>query len=524
METKPETVRILIIDDDHTMRLSLATYLEDSGYETLEAENGLKGLELFREKSPDLVLMDIRMPVMDGLTALPFLVGEKPETPVIIISGMGTLDDSIKALRAGAWDYITKPIHDLAFLEHAVNRALERAQLLRENRKHHEHLEREVQRRTQELEEKNRMLVNSRRLFRSVADSAMDAIIAINSVGEIIIWNDGATEIFGYDRNEIMGKPSTMIVPEQLRGGHEKALVKVSKSGLIRRQKGPRELIGLHKDGTEFPVEISLGSWFAEGEVFFSAVIRDITERKIAIRDLLQAQKMDALGKLAGGIAHDFNNMLLPIMTLTSMMLKAGAEDSRDHLKLEKILEASERARDLVARILTFSHQEEPAAQKLDIAKIVNEALQLLSSTLHKSIILESEIDETTGQVMADASQIETVILNLVSNAVDSFDNLTGNIRLSLERQDLSDKTRVPALGIKAGIYAVLVLSDSGCGMSNNTLEHLFEPFFTTKGVGGGTGLGLAMVHSIVSSHNGVINVSSIEGEGSTFTIYLPLV
>jgi len=314
------------------------------------------------------------MPVMDGLTALPSMVEEFPETPVIIVSGMGTLDDSIKALRAGAWDYITKPIHDMAFLEHAVERALERARLIRENREYHEHLEREVEKRTQELEEKNRLLLSSRQLFRSVADSAMDAIIAINADGEIIIWNDGAASVFGYGREELMGKPVSIIIPHQHREAHEMALARVSASGQLMHPGQTMEMTGLHKDGTEFPAEMTVGTWRAEAGIYYSAVIRDVSERKKTARELLQAQKMDALGKLSGGIAHDFNNMLLPIISLTGMMLKTHAADDRDHMKLEKILEAAERARDLVARILTFSHQEEATVQKLDIADIANEA------------------------------------------------------------------------------------------------------------------------------------------------------
>lgn len=521
----PEDIRILIVDDDSVLRQSLVTYLDDSGYETLEAGDGLQGLEALREQRPDLVLMDLRMPVMDGLTALPTMVEEFPETPVIIVSGMGTLDDSIKALRAGAWDYITKPIHDMAFLEHAVERALERARLIRENREYHEHLEREVQKRTRELEEKNRMLLSSRRLFRSVADSAMDAIIAINAEGEVIIWNDGAASVFGYTREELIGKSISIIVPEQYREAHEMALARVAASGQLFHPGQTMEISGLHKDGTEFPAEMTVGTWRAEDGIFYSAVVRDVTERKKTARELLQAQKMDALGKLAGGIAHDFNNMLLPIISLTGMMIKTHSADDRDHTKLEKVLEAAERARELVARILTFSHQEEPAAQKLKITYIVNEALDLLSSTLPKSISLESTLDETTGYVLADASQLETVLLNLASNAVDAIKDPTGSIRLTLTRQDLNKAAveRVAA-GLVAGAYAVLSISDSGSGMTKSTLEHLFEPFFTTKNVGEGTGLGLAMVHGIVSAHKGAITVSSIEGEGSTFTIYLPLV
>ena len=173
---------------------------------------------------------------------------------------------------------------------------------------------------------------------------------------------------------------------------------------------------------------------------------------------------------------------------------------------------------------MTFSHQEIPVPQEQDIAKIMNDSLYLLSSTLPKTISVKSEVDEMTGQVIVDAAQIETVILNLASNAADAITAPTGNIHLTLARQDLNDTAAKKIVGLNAGAYAVLALSDNGDGMSRNTLDHLFEPFFTTKDVGQGTGLGLAMVHGIITTHKGAISVSSVEGEGSTFTIYIPLV
>lgn len=151
-------IKVLTIDDDDLLRNSIVAFLEDYSYTPLSADNGRSGLEVFREESPDIILLDLRMPEMDGIELLPILVKEAPETPVIIVSGMGTLDDSIQALRLGAWDYITKPIHDFALLEHTMHRALDRAHLIQENRRYKEHLEEEVARRTQQLERLNRAL------------------------------------------------------------------------------------------------------------------------------------------------------------------------------------------------------------------------------------------------------------------------------------------------------------------------------------------------------------------------------
>ena len=145
---------VLTVDDDEFVREILAAYLEDSGYEVLQAENGLLGLETFRRKKPDLVMLDLRMPEMDGLEVLGYIIKESPDTPVILVSGMGTIGDAIKALKLGAWDYIAKPIHDMGVLEHAVNKALERAEFLEQRKKYRAHLEEEVKKRTAEVEQR----------------------------------------------------------------------------------------------------------------------------------------------------------------------------------------------------------------------------------------------------------------------------------------------------------------------------------------------------------------------------------
>src|SRR5210317_59642 len=148
------TKKVLTVDDDEFVREILVAYLEDSGYEVLQAENGLLGLETFRRENPDLVMLDLRMPEMDGLEVLSHIINESPDTPVILVSGMGTIGDAIKALKLGAWDYIAKPIHDMGVLEHAVNKALERAEFLEQRKKYRVHLEEEVKIRTAEVEQR----------------------------------------------------------------------------------------------------------------------------------------------------------------------------------------------------------------------------------------------------------------------------------------------------------------------------------------------------------------------------------
>ena len=250
----------------------------------------------------------------------------------------------------------------------------------------------------------------------------------------------------------------------------------------------------------------------------------DITQRVEDERRLTQAEKMESLGGLAGGIAHDFNNMLLPILSLTDMTRKSLPEDSRERLRLDKVVEAATRAKDLVARILAFSHQEDAVRQNIDIYAAIDETMGLLRSTLPMTIKIKQRLKRDTGTVFADRAQIASVLLNLASNAADAMDGKTGQLKVSLSPVKVSKKKAASIPGLHEGKFAKLAVKDQGHGMDEETLARVMEPFFTTKPIGEGTGLGLSMVHGIVSKHGGVIDISSTPGKGTTVEVYLPLV
>ncbi len=212
---------ILVVDDDPVLREGVAAYLEDSNFNVIQATNGREGLEQFTTLSPDLALLDLRMPVMDGIEALPLLVEARPDTPVIIVSGMGTLDDAIEALRLGAWDFITKPVHDLAFLEHSVKRALERAKLIEENKRYSEHLEEEVSIRTEELANRNVELEQSRQKIQQAARDWDDAFNAVQDPlfihdehFRIVNANHAYFERTGLSRDEALGRVYWELFPK----------------------------------------------------------------------------------------------------------------------------------------------------------------------------------------------------------------------------------------------------------------------------------------------------------------------
>ncbi|MCH8244116.1 MAG: hypothetical protein IH897_16120 [Planctomycetes bacterium] len=260
-----------------------------------------------------------------------------------------------------------------------------------------------------------------------------------------------------------------------------------------------------------------------QGERAAQVVIRDITERNRLEKRIQQSQKLESLGRLAGGIAHDFNNLLLPIMVLSQMTMEEFPRESAVRERMGKVVRAAESARNLVARILLFAHEEEPRLDICEICVVVRQAMELMESLLPSTIKIKVNLDPDTGIVSADAAQIETVLLNLASNAADAMNGKPGELELSLSRVEVDGKLASSVPGLKAGAYAMLSVADSGHGMDENTMNHLFDPFFTTKEVGEGTGLGLSTVHGIVTRHGGAIDVSSMPGLGSRFDVYLPL-
>jgi signal transduction histidine kinase len=242
--------------------------------------------------------------------------------------------------------------------------------------------------------------------------------------------------------------------------------------------------------------------------------IRDVTEARAAEerqneleRQLLHSQKLEALGTLAGGIAHDLNNTLMPILALSELLMRKMPPGSSEREDLETVVQASRHGRDLVQQILAFSRHRQVARTRVDLAAITHQALQMLRSTIPAIVLISEEIEDVP-LILADPGQIQQVIVNLVTNAVQAVGDRMGTITVSLSQ---------------SGNFTRLRLADTGCGMDAETRDRIFEPFFTTKNVGEGTGLGLSVVHGIVTNHGGLIEVGSQPGRGTEFTIFLPV-
>jgi len=251
--------------------------------------------------------------------------------------------------------------------------------------------------------------------------------------------------------------------------------------------------------------------------------VQDITERRQTEQQLRLAQKMEALGTLAGGMAHDINNCLVPILSLTELMLETVPAGSQRNC-VELIKDAGGRIRDLVRRILIFSRHDAVVRTPFDLRAVLAESIKLLRATLPATIDLRSRVGLNEAIVEGDSGQIGQILLNLCVNAADAIGDRGGAIALSLDSVELGKPLDAVGGQIAPGSYFRLQAADTGCGMDEATIAHIFEPFYTTKAPGKGTGLGLAMVHTIVNSHSGHLRVSSCPGTGTTFGIYLPAV
>ena len=278
------------------------------------------------------------------------------------------------------------------------------------------------------------------------------------------------------------------------------------------------------KSGQIFPAEISANIVNYEGKTHFFAYGRDITERKRLELRLSDAQKMEAIGTLAGGIAHDFNNILSPIMIHTEIILMDLPEDSPHRASLEKIFLASERARDLVQHILSFSRQQEIEQKPLKIGMIIKEVIKLIRASLPSTIEITYSIDTVNDTILADPVQIHQILMNLCANAFHAMRSTGGTLSVNLENIKVDALVIDQYPDLPEGHYVKLSVTDTGHGMTQDVVQRIFEPYFTTKGKGEGTGLGLATVHGIVKNYRGMVTVLSEPGQGTIFNLLFPVI
>ena len=357
--------------------------------------------------------------------------------------------------------------------------------------------------------------------MRAVVDTAVDGVILIDARGAILMFNPACEKLFGYSAGEVSGQNVKMLMPAPYRTEHDQYLSQYIRTGDRKIIGIGREVIGQRKDGTTFPMDLSVGEARQHGESVFVGIIHDLTERKRTEEQLVQAQKMEIIGQLSGDIAHDFNNLLTVIIGNSEAL--GEKLRARPDLKVlaDMALAAGERGAELTQRLLAFSRRQVLKPVTIDCRELVDHMLVLLRRTLREDVTIEAAHAEGLPPALADPAQLESAILNLALNAQDAMAD-GGKLIISTSDAVLDDRYRDNHPEVLPGEYVMVAVTDDGVGMTPDVLERVFEPFFTTKEVGRGSGLGLSMVYGFVKQSNGHVAIYSEPGLGTTVRLYLP--
>lgn len=354
--------------------------------------------------------------------------------------------------------------------------------------------------------------------YRALAEAAHDSIFIVDADARLEYANTVGLERFQIDGDAI-GKRLFDVFAREVAEEMWNELSSVFSSG--KRQ--------YFESRFETPTgDLWLGAWLvplareADETAAVMGVARDITERKRLEREFTQAQKMEAVGRLAGGVAHDFNNLLTAILGYADLLIETVGTDSNVASDLREIRTAGERASRLTRQLLTFSRKQAFSPKVINLNDVIAELQKMLNRVIGEDIVLDVAMERQLAETKVDPSQIEQVLVNLVVNARDAMPR-GGTIRIETTNADLDAAFCRRHDGAKPGRYVALIVEDSGCGITQDTLAHVFEPFFTTKPAGKGTGLGLSTVYGIVTQSGGYITVDSEPGRGTTFTTYLPI-
>lgn len=494
--------RVLIVEDEKIIAKGIEKRLKGMGYAvTGLASTGEEAIRMAVEVPSDLILMDISLGAgMDGVEAAS-RIRRQADVPVVFLTAYSDPDTLQRAKITEPHGYVIKPYEDRD-LQTAIEIALYKHKV-------------------------DRRLRENERWLAATLGSIGDGVIATDQYGRVRFMNSLAEQLTGWTQNTALDREVQevfhIVEAKTRRPVPNPVLSALAMSEPIAL---PAETILIDRAGTERPIDDSAAPIMGTDGKLAGAVLvfRDITERRRLEEHLRQAQKMEAIGRLAGGIAHDFNNIMAIILGFSDILLSSGQTDLLDHEALHAIHDAALRAASLTQQIMAFSRKQTLIPCVLNLNTVVRDMSVMVKRLIGSNIEFVVETDPNLGQVKADPTQLGQVILNLAANARDAMSKLaSGRLVISTANAELDEKTTRQDPDVKPGRYVQLSVQDSGTGMTEDVMAHLFEPFFTTKGEREGTGLGLATVHGIVKQSGGHIEVTSKAGAGTTFRVYLPI-
>ncbi len=493
-DMEAERVRVLIIEDDEDdffITRALLSKAQGIDCELTWVRNYDEGLDALLSNQHDVALVDYRLGPSNGLELLREATDRDARIPMILLTGQGDLEVDLSAMEAGASDYLSKGEIDAPTLERSVRYARER----------------------KEAEERIRKQA-------ALLDKARDAIIAYDMDGRVVYWNKSAERITGWSAKEMRGQHAR----ERLYTDEQRAKLDDCWERLQSEGEWKGELHQQTKDGDEIIIE---SRWTlvreADGTPESVLVINtDITERKQLEQQFLRSQRMESIGRLVSGIAHDLGNLLVPISLGVKVLQRRFGDDDKVSRTLSMIQNSAERGSDMVDQVLAFARGVEGERAALEPGGIVEEVQKITDETFPDEITIDPYIAEDLHTIMGDATQIQQVLVNLCVNARDAMPD-GGTLTLRAENVTLDERDARKNIDADPGEYVAIIVADTGVGMPDDVLDKIFEPFFSTKPEGEGTGLGLSTAYSIIKGHDGFIDVSSEEGTGTRFRIFLPV-